>query len=493
MRALIVATVAALATTGCSAAHRATAPAKSPGILRDLTSDRSSFGVILDGKSGRALAAFRVNNPIRAAVPDGEGGWYVGGGFIRVNGVLRKRLAHFDANGHLDAKWKPEANGNGVSVASLARIGSRLYVAGDFARLDRRPRRWLGAVDAGTGKLLDWRPPRAAVNYPVLLAGRDRLYVGGYAVEAASGLIVLRPDDGRTDPRWRGNVETSNIEGGSVRILALGEKRLYFAGMFETVDGKTVRGVAAVDPASGELLPQWRPPLRSRFCTACTTIGALAVGRRRVFAGTPGGVVALDPVTGAIDRDWRARIGLTTGIYGGAGVTAITAVGDRAYLAGSFDSIDGARRRAFGAVDLTTGHVVGSWTPRANNAYGSVLVRSGARVLLGIELTRAVQFDVGGLEAAKQPFGKLDLLLALSGAGSVRVGLGRRCNYESWTETGSCRGRVTTWLGTVRFKSAGRRRFRHRIAGPSGRYFVRFVPQAAGGRPQPPYDDVFRH
>jgi hypothetical protein len=205
--------------------------------------------------------------------------------FIHLNGVLRKRLAHVRSDGTLDPNWRPEANGNGVSVTSLARIGSRLYVAGDFATLDHQPRLWLGALDAHTGKLLGWRPPRAAINYPFLLPARDGLYVGGYAVQTASGLIVLRPDDGRPDPRWRGDVDTSNIEGGSVQMMALLKKRLYFAGMFGEVDGNPVPGLAAVDAVTGKLLPEWRPPLRSRFCAACSTVGGLSAGNRRVFAG----------------------------------------------------------------------------------------------------------------------------------------------------------------------------------------------------------------
>ena len=493
MRACIALIALCLAATGCTSGHAAQPNTKSLAGLRHLGSDQEKFGIILDAKSGHAIAAFRVNNPVRAAIADGKGGWYIGGGFIRVNGASRKRLAHIDANGRLDPNWKPEANGNGVSVTSLARIGSRLYVAGDFAKLDNRPRLWLGAVDARTGKLLAWRPPSAAVNDPVLLAGRGRVYVGGYAVQGGSGLVALRPDTGEPDPRWRAKVDTSNIEGGSVRVLALRAKRLYFAGMFEKVEGAQVPGLAAVDAETGRLLRDWRPPLRARFCSACTDVGALATAKERLFAGTPSGVLAVDPTTGAVERGWRAHVGLTTGIYGGAGVLAIAPIGRRIYLTGSFDSIDRFRRRAFGAVDVATGRVVPSWTPRANDAYGSVLVPSGARVLLGIQLRRAVQFEVGGLEAAKQPFRQLDVLLALSASGSVRVGLGRRCDYEGWTETGRCAGRVTMWLGTVRFDTAGRRRFRHGIPGPPGRYFVRFVPRARGGPPQPPYDDLFRH
>ncbi|HYY64359.1 MAG TPA: hypothetical protein VE688_07085 [Gaiellaceae bacterium] len=493
MRTRIALIALCLAATGCGGHHDARPNSSSLALLRHLSADQKNFGVILDAKTGRALAAFRVNNPIRAAIPDGKGGWYIGGGFIHVNGVLRKRLAHIRADGTLDPKWRPEANGNGVSVSSLARIGSTLYVGGDFARLDRAPRLWLGAVDAATGKLLPWRPPRAAVNYPVLLAGTDRIYLGGYGVTTRSGLIALRASDGRPDPRWHGIVDTSNIEGGSVRLLALRGRSVYLAGMFGKVDGVSVPGIAAVDADDGHLLGRWHPPLRARFCVACTNVGALAAGTRRVFAGTPRGVVALDPVTGVLERGFRARIGLTTAIYGGAAVNSIAHVGKRLYLTGYFDSIEGARHRGFGAVDAATGRPVESWTPDANQASGSVVVGSGSRVLVGLQLARAVQFDVGGLEASRQPFAKLDVVLALSAAGSVRIGLGRRCNVERWTETGRCEGPVTKWLGTVRFNAAGRRRFVHAISGPPGRYFVRFIPRAKGGPPQPRYDDVFRH
>ena len=493
MRARIALIALCLAATGCAGQREAEPNASSLAVLRHLNQAQMNFGVILDAKTGRALAAFRVNNPIRAAIPDGKAGWYIGGGFIHVNGVLRKRLAHIHADGSLDPKWRPEANGNGVSVSSLARIGSTVYVGGNFAKLDRAPRLWLGAVDTATGKLLPWQPPRAAVNYAVLLANRDRIYLGGYGVATRSGLIALRGSDGRPDPRWQGMVDTSNIEGGSVRMLALLGRSLYLAGMFGKVDGVSVPGIAAVDKDDGHLLPRWHPPLRAKFCVACTQVEALATATQRVFAGTPSGVVTLDPVTGAVKRGFRARIGLTTAMYGGADIISIAHVGKRLYLAGYFDSIDGVRHRGFGAVDAATGRVVESWTPGANDASGSVVAASGSRVLVGLQLSRAVRFAVGGLEASRQPFAKLDVVLALSGAGSVRIGLGRHCNYERWTETGRCAGRVTTWLGTVRFKSAGRRHFRHAIAAPPGRYFVRFVPQANGGPPQPPYDDVFRH
>jgi len=254
-----------------------------------------------------------------------------------------------------------------------------------------------------------------------------------------------------------------------------------------------VPGVAAVDAGTGALAREWKPPLRAPYCIGCTEVGALAAGDARIFAAVPSAVHALDPRTGAVDRDWGARIGLTAGIYGGAGVTAMARAGRRLYITGSFDSVNGTRRLAFAAVDEATGNVLPSWTPTANDGYGSVVVRSGSRVLLGIQLTQAVRFDIGGMEAANQPFKDLKVLLALSGPGSVRIGLGRRCDFERWSETGRCGGRVTDWLGSVAFVRAGRKKFHHAIPGPPGRYFVRFVPSPRGGEPQAPYDIAFRH
>jgi outer membrane protein assembly factor BamB len=327
---------------------------------------RQSFGVILDARTGRALATIRVNQPIRTAIADGHGGWFIGGGFIRTNGALRKRLAHIGSEGRLDPLWKPEANGNGVSVTSLARIGSRLYVGGDFARLQHKPRLWVGAADTHSGRLLPWQPPPGGINYPVLLAGPDRVYLGGYGVQNASGLAALRPDDGRPAQGWRGIVDTSNIEGGGVRAIARLGGRLYIAGFFGKVDGGPKPGLAALDARTGSLIGDWRPRRRARHCSGCSDVTSLAAARGLVFAGVPGAVVALDPPTGA--TRWQARVG-------GFEVNGLALVGKRLYVVGDF----GLR-----ALDAETGRRLPSWSPPSTQ-YGVTAALSGGRVLIGLQ------------------------------------------------------------------------------------------------------------
>jgi hypothetical protein len=325
-----------------------------------------SIGVVLNAKTGRALAAIRENHPIRTAIADGHGGWFIGGGFIRVNGVLRKRLAHIDAEGRLDPSWKPEANGNDVSVHSLARIGSRLYVGGDFARLQHKSRLWVGALDTQSGRLLRWQPLPGRINYPVLLAGHDRVYLGGYGVQNASGLSALQPDDGRPSQGWHALVDTSNIEGGGVRAIARLGRNLYIAGRFSKVDGLPKPGLAALDARTGGLIPNWRPNRRPRYCSGCSDVTDLAVGRGLIFAGAPGTVLALDPRSGA--PRWRTRVG-------GFEVNGLALAGKRLYVVGDF----GLR-----ALDAATGRRLRAWSPPSTQS-GVSVAPSRDRVLIGLQ------------------------------------------------------------------------------------------------------------
>jgi hypothetical protein len=483
--------VLSLAFAACSSAQQTKPNRSSLAVLRHLNADQANFGVILDAKTGRALAAFRVNNPIRAAIPDGKGGWYVGGGFIRFNGVLRKRLAHIDATGRLDPDWKPEANGNGVSVTSLARSGSRLYVAGDFAKLQHEPRFQLGALDLASGRLEKWRPARSAsYSYDALLAAGKRLIVAGTSCcsEAGSAAFALNARAGAIDATWKPHVGRAKLYGDGVYILASNGRAVLIRGLF----GRPLHRVAVgeLDPETGALARSWTPRATAR-CLWCTLMAA-AVGRDRVFASINGGawpfrVVAFSRRTGKLDPRWRARISAVTGFYGASSAPAIATTGGRVYLTGDFDRIDGARRNGFAALDQTTASVLPSWQPKATWVSGSLIAPSRNRLLLGISLARTLRFDYTGLKTY-QPVRTLRLVLGLSGPGRVRVGLGRGCDIQRWLNSLHCSGRVAQWLSVVRFSGAARKRYLHRLPVALGRWFVRFVPESPSGVPQIPQD-----
>ena len=109
-------------------------------------------GVPLGLRSGSALARFpRINGTVRAVVSDGHGGYYIGGSFDRVGGVLRVNLAHVTVDGRVVSTWDPDPTGE---VLALSLRGSILYVGGQFTLIGGRARDHIAALSARTGRPL---------------------------------------------------------------------------------------------------------------------------------------------------------------------------------------------------------------------------------------------------------------------------------------------------------------------------------------------------
>ena len=93
--------------------------------------------VRVDGRTGEALRPYpKVAGYVNVMVPDGSGGWYIGGQFTGVAGVPRACLAQIRADGSL-TDWNPRVTGSPgyitpPSVITLAVSGDRVLVGGDF-------------------------------------------------------------------------------------------------------------------------------------------------------------------------------------------------------------------------------------------------------------------------------------------------------------------------------------------------------------------------
>ncbi len=92
-----------------------------------------------------------INGFINAAIPDGSGGWFIGGKFNTVKGVTRNHIAHILADNTVDATWNPDIFG--VQVYSLLLVGTHLYVGGNFSALNNGGilRDDIARLDAATG------------------------------------------------------------------------------------------------------------------------------------------------------------------------------------------------------------------------------------------------------------------------------------------------------------------------------------------------------
>src|SRR5438477_4441633 len=87
----------------------------------------SGSGVPINTSTGAAVTPFpKVTGLVFAVVPDGAGGWYVGGSFTQIGGMPRSNIARILASGAVSG-WNPGADGD---VRALGLYGSTLYAGG---------------------------------------------------------------------------------------------------------------------------------------------------------------------------------------------------------------------------------------------------------------------------------------------------------------------------------------------------------------------------
>jgi hypothetical protein len=212
----------------------------------------SGGGVPVSLKSGVPAEPFPlVDGYVGSAVPDGQGGWYVGGLFSAVGGLNRANLAHVLASGSV-ADWNPGTN---AAISCLALRDNTLYVGGLFATIAGQPRQYLAALDATTGQALAWDPHPNGVVMSMDTRGRT-LYVGGGQF---SGIAGVARDNLAAFDAVTGTLTAWNPGAdGAVFAIAVKGREVYVGGTFATAGGQQRNLVASLDAMSG-LATTWDP------------------------------------------------------------------------------------------------------------------------------------------------------------------------------------------------------------------------------------------
>ncbi|MBD0255853.1 MAG: T9SS type A sorting domain-containing protein [Cytophagales bacterium] len=310
-------------------------------------------GVTLNAATGRLTQtpALGVAGEIRTAIPDGKGGWYLGGTFTVVQGKQRTGLAHILPNGLLDSDWAPVVSGGEPGIAALGTVltlalrENTVYAGGNFTEANGQTRNYLAAFDAVTGQLSGWNP------------GADAL----------------------------------------IHKLTVSENTLYAAGRFTAIDGQPRNYVAAFDAASGGL-KAWNPGIVGR------EVVTIAVANHVVYVGgyftAAGGqqranLAALDPITGQA-TGWNPGPS--------AYVHALAFAGDVVYVAGSFDRIGGRASNGLAGVSATTG-IVTAWDP--GYTFANTLTVAGNTLYIGGHFTAAAGQERYSLAAFDVTTGQL--------------------------------------------------------------------------------------
>lgn len=380
------------------------------GVFQRVGPATGTFAVS-DPATGAAQSGWaRVTGGIRSIVPDGSGGWYIGGDITQVGSVVRKGIAHILADKTVDPNFAPDSDG---TIYTMARNGSVLYVGGEFSFIGGKNRENIAAIDTATGSATSWDPgANGSVRSLVLDSTASVLFAGGefsgansFGGQARNRLAAVDLPAGTVNawnPGATGTVfalgvypppdlgpTMSIIVGGSfngaaslagaardflgavsaaapgiiigwptaypdstVRTVASviqgGINGVYLGGDFTHI-GLTVRNNAALVAAGGALSAVWDPAPDARVESVFVKGAAVYIGGNfsSVTGGaTQRGIAAYDVVSGALTA-FNPSIG--------GDVSAFASDGTSLAFGGEFVSTGMVNRQGFAAFDLSTG------------------------------------------------------------------------------------------------------------------------------------------
>lgn len=333
--------------------------------------------VAVDGATGRPLsfdAALATNDRRRApfvtALALAGNVLYVAGGFSRIGGLPRANIAAVDASGGAATPWAPRVGrGTGTQplVSAIAVTRNRVALGGSFRRVNGSRRRGFALVSASSATLL--RPQALQAQRPdvgvVALAANDAdVYVSGDGLNAKGYESTY---SAAVDARTGRPSSWNPSPNGAVRAIVASGRRVLLGGSFSSVNIVPRDGFAGID-AHGRVMP-WHPHVaaKDRAVQYAGSVNVLLASGNTLYVG--GGFKRIDG---------KPRLGLAAfrlpslrllpwapaargeGMF--EGVKAL-AVGDGVvYVAGDFDSINGAIRHLVGAVDSKSAQTL-PWNP----------------------------------------------------------------------------------------------------------------------------------
>jgi hypothetical protein len=279
---------------------------------------------------------------ITVIIPDGAGGWFVGGNFKMIDGLARRNIAHIRADKTLDPNWDANITG---SVSALAIVGNKLYVGGEFTKIDEQDRMNFAILDGTNGNLLPTTlNTDGSVNH--LITKDNTLYIGGnfnnidgQARYDLAALNVITDTITSWNPGTNGAVSQIFLYGGTV----------YIGGYFTTIGGQSRTNLAAIDLDSAAVL-NWNPAPNLGVSGFEVNNGTLFVGgaSTEIAGASRRYLAAFDIGTGTL-RNWNSSLQINRR------VSALGVYGGRLYIGGSFTYINNQERRGLASFDISSG------------------------------------------------------------------------------------------------------------------------------------------
>ena len=345
----------------------------------------TGFGVALDPSTGVWAPAFpKINGIVLTAVPDGEGGFYIGGDFTRVGDKSRHNgariLPDVTPGRWKVGGWNPDTD-KPIRAIALSPTSDAVYIGGDFSTVRDIPRAGIAAVTSTGSPIAAFNPGSgtgttagtgAAATVTVgsvmtLVTSLDgnRLFAGGFftrmAGAARTGLAALDATTGALDAAFNPSPSAGGVE--TMALTPSG--RLLLGGGFTAIGAIRRSRLAAVNSTSGALDTAWDPSADGAVHALRLSAGGTSVYVGGAFANVGASArsrLALLSATGNgdVDDTWKP--------VADADVSALSlsADGTRLYAAGAFTRLGGAKRNYLGAVAAAGAGALDAWDPNAS-------------------------------------------------------------------------------------------------------------------------------
>ncbi|MEI6842882.1 MAG: hypothetical protein WCK48_00005, partial [bacterium] len=327
------------------------------------SSTAQSIGIPISRIDGSRATVFpkvgdiTINQWMYTSLPDGNGGWYIGGNFNSVGGYNIPSLAHILSNGTVDTSWVSfSGTGSTVSALAISTSTNTIFVGGTFTSIGGQTRNNLAEISLSTGLATSWNPGSNG-QVTTLALSTSTIYVGSLFGSIIGGqtrnnLAEVSLSTGLATS-WNPNPSGSNIYS-----LALSTSTIYVGGDFTTISGQNRNYIAEIYRSSG-LATAWDPNSDAPVITLALSTSTIYVGS--IFGSTIGGQT----------RNCAAEISLTTGlattwnpnITGGACTVNTFAIGTSTiYIGGNFTKINGQFRNNLGEMPLFS-NTPTAWNP----------------------------------------------------------------------------------------------------------------------------------
>ncbi len=291
----------------------------------------------------------RVDGTVDVAVPDGTGGWYLGGSFDTIGGILARNVAHIKSDLSVDPNWNPLTTSTDGTVYSMVVSGSIIYIGGQFTDVDGQARINLAALNTSDGTLTSWDPETdhgvytkvlsLAVSGSTIFAGGSFTTIGGVvrnnfaAIDASTGTAVSGTPDVNS----------------TVRAIAVSSSTIYIGGDFSQVGSQTRNHIAAIDIAT-ENVSSWNPNANGLILSFVVSGSTIYAGGSFTSIGgqTRNNIAALSASSGnatSWDPDANYQI------------NSMSISGSTIYVCGSFSNIGGQTRDNVAGIDISSASI----------------------------------------------------------------------------------------------------------------------------------------